>query len=51
MYIGELLKTWPTKITAISLELGQTSIFISPKITEKRALEEEKERESERKKK
>ena len=42
LYIAEFLKTWPTKITAISLELGQTRVFISPKITEKRALEEGK---------
>ena len=42
LYIAEFLKTWPMKITAIPVELGQTRVFISPKITEKRALEEGK---------
>ena len=51
LYTVDFLKTRPIKITAISLELGQTGVFaspISPKITEKR---EEREREREREKK
>ena len=53
LYIADFLKTWSIKTTEISLELGQTRVFISlisPKITEKRD-KSVREREREREKK
>ena len=50
-HIALFMKTWSIKITAVSLKLSQTRVFVSPmspKNTEKR---EKREREREREKK